>query len=119
MFAGSTVSMPDTAVNQAEYPQTHKSKPGAGFPIARIGVISSLACGAILNFGICSYAGKGTGEVSLLRRLWDVLQRGDVLLADSLMCNGAISSRHRSVACISRPESTKLYAKPTFEKGNV
>ena len=28
MFDGSTVSMPDTTVNQAEYPQTHKSKPG-------------------------------------------------------------------------------------------
>jgi len=87
MFDGSTVSMPDTVANQAEYPQTNRSKPGVGFPIARIGVISSLACGAVLNFGICSYAGKGTGEVSLLRRLWNLLQQGDVLLADSLMCN--------------------------------
>ena len=30
--------------------------------------------------------GQRNGQVSLLRRLWDVLQRGDVLLADSLMC---------------------------------
>lgn len=43
MFDGSTVSMPDTAANQAEYPQTWKSKPGAGFPIARIGGFSSLS----------------------------------------------------------------------------
>jgi len=82
MFDGSTVTMPDTAANQAEYPQTSQSKPGAGFPIARLGVISSLCTGVVLNLGFCPYAGKGTGEVSLLRRLWDVLVEGDVLLTD-------------------------------------
>lgn len=87
MFDGSTISMPDSAANQAEYPQTKQSKPGAGFPIARIGVLASLSSGAILNMGLCAYAGKGTGEVSLLRRLWNVLQTGDVLLGDGLMCN--------------------------------
>ena len=65
MFDGTTVSMPDTVANQAEYPQTWKSKPGAGFPIARLGVISSLCSGAVLNVGFCPYAGKGTGEVTL------------------------------------------------------
>ena len=72
MFDGSTVSMPDTEENQQAYPQLYNQKPGVGFPIARIGAIISLACGAILNLGICRYAGKGQGEVSLLRRLWDV-----------------------------------------------
>ena len=117
MFDGSTVSMPDTTVNQAEYPQTHKSKPGAGFPIARIGVISSLACGSILNFGICSYAGKGTGEISLLRRLWDVLQRGDVLLADSLMCNwrNIFEATERGVHIVTR--INKALRKADFRKG--
>lgn len=117
MFDGSTVSMPDTVVNQAEYPQTHKSKPGAGFPLARIGVISSLACGAILNFGICSYAGKGTGEVSLLRRLWDVLQRGDVLLADSLMCNwrNIFEATQRGIHIVTR--INKALRKADFRKG--
>lgn len=117
MFDGSTVSMPDTAANQAEYPQTNKSKPGAGFPIARIGVISSLACGAVLNFGMCSYAGKGTGEVSLLRRLWDVLQRGDVLLADSLMCNwrNIFEATERGVHIVTR--INKALRKADFRKG--
>ncbi|TWT96078.1 Transposase DDE domain protein [Botrimarina colliarenosi] len=82
MFDGSTVTMPDTAANQAEYPQTSQSKPGAGFPIARLGVISSLCTGAVLNLGFCPYAGKGTGEVTLLQRLWGVLVEGDVLLTD-------------------------------------
>src|SRR5262249_44942238 len=70
---------PDTRENQAAYPQVYNQKPGLGFPIARIGALISLACGAVVNLGFCQYAGKGQGEVSLLRRLWDVLRPGDVL----------------------------------------
>jgi hypothetical protein len=33
--------------------------------------------GAVVNLGICRYAGKGQGEVSLLRQLWDILRAGD------------------------------------------
>jgi hypothetical protein len=69
------------------YPQVYNQKPGLGFPIARIGAITSLWCGAIVNLGFCRYAGKGQGEVSLVRRLWNVLLPGDVLLADSLISN--------------------------------
>lgn len=117
MFDGSTISMPDTAANQAEYPQTWKSKPGAGFPIARIGVLSSLSCGAVLNMGLCPYAGKGTGEVSLLRRLWNVLQKGDVLLADSLMCNSRnlYELSERGVPVVTR--LNKALRKADFRKG--
>ena len=89
LFDGSTVSMPDTPENRAEYPLTYNQTPGTCFPIARIGAIISLSCGAILDLGICRYAGKGQGEVSLLRRLWDVLRPGDVLLGDRLMGNWA------------------------------
>ena len=73
LFDGTTVTMPDTPENQAAYPQVYNQKPGLGFPIARIGAVISLACGAVVNLGFCRYAGKGQGEVSLLRRLWDVL----------------------------------------------
>ena len=82
MFDGSTVTMPDTPENQKAYPQVYNQKPGLGFPIARIGVLTSLSCGAIVNLGICRYAGKGQGEVSLLRRMWGILSPGDILLAD-------------------------------------
>jgi hypothetical protein len=81
--------MPDTRENQAAYPQVYNQKPGLGFPIARIGAVISLACGAVVNLGFCQYAGKGQGEVSLLRRLWDVLRPGDVLLGDRLLANWA------------------------------
>jgi hypothetical protein len=87
MFDGTTVTMPDTPENQQAYPQVYNQKPGTGFPIARVGALTSLSCGAIVNLGICRYAGKGQGEVSLLRRLWDVLRAGDVLLTDRLMAN--------------------------------
>jgi len=89
LFDGSTVAMPDTPENRADYPLTYNQTPGTCFPIARIGAIISLSCGAILDLGICRYAGKGQGEVSLLRRLWDVLRPGDVLLGDRLMGNWA------------------------------
>ncbi len=65
--------MPDTRENQAAYPQVYKQGPGVGFLIVRLGGVTSLACGAVVNLGFCRYAGKGQGEVSLLRRLWDVL----------------------------------------------
>jgi hypothetical protein len=83
---GSSVSMPDTSKNQAEYPQPDTQKPGLGFPLARIAAIFSLACGAVLDVGICRYAGKGQSELGLLRTLWDLFRPGDVLLADRLMC---------------------------------
>src|SRR5918911_4945877 len=89
LFDGTTVTMPDTRENQRAYPQVYNQKPGLGFPIARLGALISLACGAVVNLGSCQYAGKGQGEVSLLRRLWDVLQPGDVLLGDRLLANWA------------------------------
>ena len=72
MFDGTTVTMPDTPENQAAYPQIYNQKPGLGFPIARIGAIISLSCGAVLDLGFCRYAGKGQGEVSLLRRMYSL-----------------------------------------------
>jgi Transposase DDE domain len=117
MFDGTTVSMPDTPENQAAYPQVYNQKPGLGFPIARIGVITSLACGAVLNLGFCRYAGKGQGEVSLLRQLWDVLRPGNVLLADSLLSNwtGIVLLKERGVDLVSR--LNKAHRKADFRRG--
>ncbi len=87
MFDGTVVSMPDTLENQAAYPQPYNQRPGLGFPLARIGAITSLATGAIIDLGFSRYAGKGQGEVTLLRRLSHVFSAGDVLLADCLIGN--------------------------------
>jgi hypothetical protein len=72
VYDGSSVSMPDTPQNQSEYPQPVAQKPGLGFPLARIAAVFSLACGAILDLGICRYAGKGQSELGMLRTLWDL-----------------------------------------------
>jgi hypothetical protein len=79
---GTTVSMPDTAANQAEYPQSPSQKPGLGFPIARLVVVFCLATGAALEAAIGKYQGKQTGENALFRRTWDGFGAGDVSLGD-------------------------------------
>ena len=78
---GSTITMPDTPANQAEYPQVPGQRRGCGFPIARIVVVFSLAVGTVLNAAIGKYQGKQTGENSLFRTLHDMLREGDVVLA--------------------------------------
>ena len=104
LFDGSTVSMPDTEENRKEYPLTYNQKPGTGFPVARIGALISLSCGAILKLGICRYAGKGQSELGMLRKLWGVFRRGDVLVADRLMCawTEMVMLQQRGVDCVFR-----------------
>jgi hypothetical protein len=108
--------MPDTPENRAEYPLAYNQVPGTNFAIARIGAIISLSCGAILDLGICRYAGKGQGEVSLLRRLWDVLRPGDILLGDRLMSGwvGIYLLQQRGVDTVSR---LSAHRRADFRKG--
>ena len=117
LFDGTTVTMPDTPKNQAAYPQVYNQKPGLGFPIARLGALISLWCGAVVNLGFCQYAGKGQGEVSLLRRLWDMLRPGDVLLADRLTANWANIAllQQRGVELVSR--LNKAHRRADFRRG--
>ena len=84
---GSHVSMPDTPQNQAAYPQVYNQKPGVGFPLARLAVLLSLASGACHDLAVAPYAGKGTGETTLLRQMYGSLGRGDVVVADALFDN--------------------------------
>jgi hypothetical protein len=84
---GSHVSMPDTPPNQAGYPQPVVQQDGIGFPLARVAVLLSLASGACHDLAIAPYAGKGTGETTLLRQMYDSLSPGDVVLADALFDN--------------------------------
>jgi hypothetical protein len=86
VYDGSTVSMPDTKENQRVYPQPPQQQLGLGFPLARIAAFFSLSCGAVLDLAICSYSGKGHSELGMLRKLWDLLRPGDVMLADRYMC---------------------------------
>ena len=84
---GSTISMPDTPANQAEYPQPTTQKPGLGFPIARLVVLLSLATAMVKDLAIGPYAGKETGETALLRELLERFKSGDIMLADRYFCS--------------------------------
>jgi len=116
MFDGTTVSMPDTAANQEAYPQVYNQKAGLGFPIARVGAIVSLCCGAILNLGVCRYAGKGQSELGMLRTLWNLFQPGDILLADRLICawTEMVMLKQRGVDSVCRFSS---HRKADFRRG--
>jgi DDE family transposase len=117
LFDGTTVSMPDTAANQEAYPQVYNQKPGLGFPIARVAALISLSCGAILHLGICKYAGKGQGEVSLLRTLWDVLRPHDILLTDALLANwtNIVMLQQRGIELVGR--LNKAHRTADFRRG--
>ena len=84
---GTTVSMPDTAQNQAAFPQPRTQKPGLGFPIARLVVLLSLASAMVTGMAMGRYQGKETGETALLRELFDRLSPGDVVLGDRYYCS--------------------------------
>src|SRR6516225_5148378 len=116
VYDGSSVSMPDTPQNQAAYPQPVAQKPGLGFPLARIAAVFSLACGAVLDVGICRYAGKGQSELGLLRTLWNLFHPGDVVLADRLMCawTEMVMLKQRGVDCVCRFTS---HRKADFRRG--
>jgi hypothetical protein len=79
--------MADTKANQSVYPQHKKQKKGAGFPILRYVAIMSLTVGTILNYAIGAYKGKGTGETSLLREVFDSIKENDIVLGDAYFPN--------------------------------
>ncbi len=82
VFDGSTVKMPDTKENQEAFPQHKNQKKGVGFPLLRFVVILSMTIGTVLDYAIGSYQGKGTGEQSLLRMIFDCITKGDIALGD-------------------------------------
>jgi hypothetical protein len=70
-----------------------------------------------LNLGVCRYADKGQGEVSLLRTLWDILCPGDILVTDRLQANWAniLFLQQRGVELVSR--LNKAHRRADFRRG--
>jgi hypothetical protein len=81
---GTGLSMPDTACNQAAYPQPFPQKPGCGFPLMKLVGIFSLASGALLHF---SRSTLYVHESQLFVKLWPHLLKGDVVLGDRGFCS--------------------------------
>lgn len=79
---GATVTMADTPENQAEYPQLSSQAEGCGFPIVRMVVLFALSTGVVLDMAMGRYKGKLTHEVSLFRKIDEIIEETDVFLAD-------------------------------------
>ncbi len=81
---GTGVSMPDTPMNQMEWPQSGTQKPGCGFPLARICACFCLQTGALLSYRLGSLR---NAELPLLRQQWDCFKSGDIFLGDKGFCS--------------------------------
>lgn len=79
---GATVTMADSAENQAAYPQLSSQAAGCGFPIVRMVVLFALSSGVVLDMALGRYKGKLTHEVSLFRQIDQIIGENDVFLAD-------------------------------------
>jgi hypothetical protein len=112
---GSSVSMPDTVENQKTYPQPSSQKPGCGFPIAKIGVIFSLATGAAI--ALCTDV-LNTHDLKLARKLYQFLHPKDILLGDRAFCAYAdlISIKNLGCDAVFRKHQSR---KPTMQKGKI
>ena len=59
---GAEVTGADTPENQSEYPQPDSQKEGAGWPMMRVVVLTSLVTAMIRSIAVGPYSGKGTGD---------------------------------------------------------
>jgi hypothetical protein len=84
---GTGILMPDTAANQACYPQLLSQGIGVGSPLARLVGVICLSTGALIDAAMGPFTGKGTSELGLLRQLQAAFSPGDVMLADAFYCN--------------------------------
>lgn len=83
---GTTCSMPDTRANQQDWPQSSWQKPGLGFPLLKLVGLFSLGSGALLQYAT---GNLHVHESQLFRRLWESLQKNDIILADRGFCSYA------------------------------
>ena len=113
---GSTVSMPDTAANQARFPQQSGQKAGLGFPIARLVAIFCWASGAILEVATCPFQGKENSELALFRGLLGTLSPKEVVLGDRFYASYLMLAllQHQDVDAVFRQHQAR---KVDFRRG--
>jgi hypothetical protein len=74
-----TLALPDTPENQAQYPQSSSQKPGCGFPRLHLLVVWSGRSGAVLDHAKGDYH---HGEMRLLHQLTPTLVAKDIVIYD-------------------------------------
>lgn len=93
---GTSVSMPDTFLNQIAYPQSSSQAFGCGFPIAKIGALFSITTGAAVAVVIDIL---NTHDIKLARQIYQFLNPGDLLLGDCAFCSYADIIFIKNKAC--------------------
>ncbi len=81
---GTGLTMPDTQVNQARWPQQSQQKSGCGFPQARLSACFCLQSGALLSYRL---GNRKQQELPLLREQWATFKAGDIILGDKAYCS--------------------------------
>jgi Transposase DDE domain len=76
---GTGIALPDTELNQGDYPQPSQQKPGCGFPVLRLVAFMSLATGAVSRYGIGNLHDH---EQRLFQNLRAQLGIGEIVLGD-------------------------------------
>lgn len=76
--------MPDTAENQAGWPQTGSKKPGCRFPGMNLVGVFCLITGALIHFATGSHHDH---ESFLFQSLWRHFGKDDLLVADRGYCS--------------------------------
>lgn len=84
---GTIITLPDTEKNNEVYPKHSNKKGGIGFPQIRLVAVLCLITGKVVDYALDANKGKGTGEISLLRRILDSINEQDIVVADRLYCN--------------------------------
>ena len=74
---GTGISMPDTALNQEQWPQTKSQSPGCGFPSMNMVGIFCLVTGALIK---AAYGDRHIHEIKLFQSLWPYLEKGALVV---------------------------------------
>lgn len=83
---GTGLSAPDTAENQARWPQSSWQKEGLGFPMIKLVGLFSMASGAVLEHQL---GNKHEHESQLFRKLLPRVRKDDIIVADRAFCSYA------------------------------
>jgi len=112
---GSSASMPDTAANQAAYPQPPEQKPGCGFPVVAFVAVFCLGTGALLALTMGKWFAH---DIRLFYFMRDAFVFGDILLADRAFCSYAELAlfKRRGVDAVVRLHQRR---KTDFRRGRI
>ena len=83
-FDGSSIGLPDTPANQAEFPQPSSQKEGCGFPVVGFCAAFDLSNGALDGYVT---ADQNTHDSAMAGALVKYLKGGDLLLGDRAFCS--------------------------------